>query len=78
VARRQKLSADLIDVSGHSPQQRLTHSGCYHGAIDGASSAALDEALKQCPDMKPFLRIETGMDTAAIAQFGSTPHVHGL
>ena len=51
-------------------QQRLTDAGCYRGAIDGAASASLDEAVKQCPDMKPFLRIETGMHTAQINQFG--------
>ena len=47
-------------------QQRLTDAGCYHGAIDGAPSAALDAAVKACPDQTPFLRIETGMHTAAI------------
>jgi hypothetical protein len=31
-------------------QQRLTDAGCYHNAIDGAPSAALDAAVKACPD----------------------------
>ena len=47
-------------------QQRLTDAGCYHGAIDGAPSAALDAAVKACPDQRPVLRIETGMHTAVI------------
>jgi hypothetical protein len=51
-------------------QKRLTDAGCYHGAIDGSPSAALDEAVKACPDQTPFLRIETGMHTAAIKRIG--------
>jgi hypothetical protein len=51
-------------------QQRLTDAGCYHGPIDGASSAALDAAIKACPDQAPFLRIETGMHTAEIYRIG--------
>src|SRR5271156_4789354 len=53
-----------------SLQRRLTDAGCYHGAIDGASSAALDAAVKACPDQRPFLRIESGMHTAVIRRFG--------
>ena len=53
-----------------SLQQRLTDAGCYSGAIDGAASAALDAAVKACPDQGPILRIETGMHTAAITGFG--------
>ena len=51
-------------------QKRLTDAGCYKGAIDGAPSAALDEAVKACPDQTPALRIETGMHTAAIRRIG--------
>ena len=51
-------------------QQRLTDAGCYHGAIDGAPSAALDAAVKACPDQRPMLRIETGMHTATIRKVG--------
>jgi hypothetical protein len=51
-------------------QQRLTDAGCYHGAIDGAPSAALDAAVKACPDQRPVLRIETGMHTAPINFLG--------
>ena len=53
-----------------SLQRRLTDAGCYNGAIDGAPSAALDAAIKACPDQTPFLRIETGMHTAAIWRLG--------
>jgi DNA-binding beta-propeller fold protein YncE len=51
-------------------QKRLTDAGCYHGAIDGAPSAAVDAAVKACPDQSPFLRIETGMHTAIINRIG--------
>jgi WD40 repeat protein len=51
-------------------EQRLTDAGCYKGAIDGAASAALDGAVKACPDQRPFLRIETGMHTAPIRRIG--------
>jgi dipeptidyl aminopeptidase/acylaminoacyl peptidase len=51
-------------------QQRLTDAGCYHGAIDGAPSEVLDEAIKACPDQRPVLRIETGMHTAQIKLVG--------
>ena len=56
-----KMSADEIKAL----EQRLTDAGCYKGAIDGTASAALDDAIKACPDQRPFLRIETGMHTAA-------------
>ena len=61
-----KMSADEIKAL----QQRLTDAGCYKGAIDGTTSGALDEAIKACPDQRPFLRIETGMHTAPIARIG--------
>ena len=51
-------------------QQRLTDAGCYQDAIDGAKGAALDEAVKACPDQRPVLRIETGMYTATISRVG--------
>src|SRR5271168_2058785 len=51
-------------------QKRLTDAGCYQGAIDGAPSAALDAAVKACPDQAPVLRIETGMHTAIINRIG--------
>ena len=51
-------------------QQRLTDAGCYHGAIDGAPSAALDAGVKACPDQAPVLRIETGMHSAPIWRVG--------
>jgi WD40 repeat protein len=47
-------------------EQRLTDAGCYSDAIDGQQSPALDDAIKACPDQRPFLRIETGMHTASI------------
>jgi WD40 repeat protein len=53
-----------------SLEQRLTDAGCYKGAIDGSASAALDEAIKACPDQRPFLRIETGMHTSPIKHIG--------
>ena len=62
-----KMSADEIKALG----QRLTDAGCYKGAIDGQSSAALGEAIKACPDQRPFLRIETGMHTAIINRIGA-------
>ena len=55
-----QMSADEIKAL----QQRLTDAGCYKGAIDGAASGALDDAIKACPDQQPFLRIEIGMHTA--------------
>ena len=61
-----------------SLQRRLTDAGCYNGAIDGAANAALDAAVKACPDQSPFLRIETedayGDDQAAS---GSMPRAVG-
>src|SRR5277367_46110 len=51
-------------------QHRLAGAGCYHGAIDGQRGAALDEAIKACPEMKPFLRIETGMHVADMRRIG--------
>ena len=53
-----------------SLQRRLTDAGCYTGAIDGATSAALDAAIKDCPDQTPVLRIEPGMHTAALWRVG--------
>ena len=53
-----------------SLQRRLTDAGCYKGAIDGAPSAALDAAVKACPDQSPFLRIETGTHTSVIRRIG--------
>ena len=53
-----------------SLQRRLTDAGCYKGAIDGAPSAALDAAVKVCPDQAPVLRIETGMHSAPISRVG--------
>jgi WD40 repeat protein len=50
-----------------SLQRRLTDAGCYKGAIDGAASAALDNAVKACPDQRPVLRIETGMHTLVVS-----------
>jgi WD40 repeat protein len=61
-----RMSADEI----RALEQRLTDAGCYKGAIDGAASGALDEAIKACPDQRPFLRIETGMHTAPIRRIG--------
>jgi hypothetical protein len=61
-----KMSTDELKAL----EQRLTDAGCYKGAIDGAASGALDEAVKACPDQRPFLRIETGMHTAPIRGIG--------
>lgn len=47
-------------------QRRLADAGCYRGPIDGAAGASVDAALKQCPDMKLYLRVETGMHTATM------------
>ena len=60
------MSADEIKAL----EQRLTDAGCYKGAIDGTASRALDEAIKACPDQRPFLRIDTGMHTAMINRIG--------
>src|SRR5271165_2743758 len=51
-------------------EQRLTDAGCYKGAIDGQASGALDDAIKACPNQRPFLRIETGMHTAMVNRIG--------
>ena len=51
-------------------QKRLTDAGCHPGAIDGARSAALDAAVKACPEQTPVPRIETGMHTAVIRRIG--------
>ena len=59
-------------------QRRLTDAGCYHGAIDGTPSAALDAAVKACPDQSPFLRIETGMHTATIHRIGVDAACHRM
>src|SRR6202453_2037244 len=72
------LSAGVAFAGGAGPrreetltlQQRLTDAGCYHGAIDGAPSAALDAAVNACPDQRPVLRIETGMHTLDIRGIG--------
>ena len=61
-----QMSADEIK----SLQQRLTDARCYKGAIDGPASGALNDAIKACPDQRPFLRIETGMHTAATKRVG--------
>jgi WD40 repeat protein len=61
-----KMSAEEIKAV----ELRLTDAGCYKGAIDGTASAALDEAIKACPDQRPFLRIETGMHTAITWSIG--------
>jgi Caspase domain/WD domain, G-beta repeat len=61
-----QMSADAIKAL----EQRLTDAGCYKGAVDGNPSAALDDAIKACPDQRPFLRIETGMHTARINRIG--------
>jgi hypothetical protein len=61
-----KMSADEIKAL----EQRLTDAGCYKGAIDGQTGGALDDAIKACPNQRPFLRIETGMHTAAIKRVG--------
>ena len=64
-----QMSADEIKAL----EQRLTDAGCYQGAIDGKTSAVLADAIKACPDQRPFLRIETGMHTAPIRRLASTP-----
>jgi hypothetical protein len=61
-----QMSADEIKAL----EQRLTDAGCYNGVVDGTASGALDEAIKACPDQRPFLRIETGMHTASIGRVG--------
>jgi hypothetical protein len=53
-----------------SLQRRLTDAACYHGALDGSAGAALEAAVKACPDQDPVLRIETGMHTAPIQRVG--------
>jgi hypothetical protein len=64
------LAADAGREETLTLQQRLADAGCYHGAIDGSPSAALDAAVKACPDQRPILRIETGMHTATIWRIG--------
>jgi WD40 repeat protein len=53
-----------------SLQRRLTDAGCYRGALDGQPGAALEAALKACPDQDPVLRIETDEHTATIRRIG--------
>ncbi len=53
-----------------SLQRRLTDAGCYRGALDGNPGAALEAAVKACPDQDPVLRIETGMHTTIINRVG--------
>jgi hypothetical protein len=60
------MSADEIKAL----EQRLTDAGCYQGAIDGQMSAAVDDAIKACPDQRPSLRIETSVHTAQIRRIG--------
>jgi len=60
------MSADDVKAL----EQRLTDADCYRGAIDGQTSGALADAIKACPDQRPFLRIETGMHTAVISRIG--------
>ena len=62
-----KMSADEINAL----EQRLTDAGCYKGAINGTASEALDDAVKSCPNQRPFLRIETGTHTTAINTFSA-------
>ena len=57
-----KMSSDEIEALEH----RLTDAGCYKGKIDGTTRSALRSAIRACPDQQAFLRIETGMHTAAI------------
>ena len=54
-------------------QKRLTDDGCYAGPIDGQAS----DAVKNCPDQDPVLRIETGMHTAVTGASESTPIAGG-
>ena len=61
-----QMSADEIKAL----EQRLTDAGCYTGRDRRQTSAALDAAIKACPDQRPFLRIETGMHTAPIGRIG--------
>jgi WD40 repeat protein len=51
-------------------EQRLTDAGCYKGIIDGSASRLLDDAIKACPDQRPFLRVEVGIHTAPIWDVG--------
>ncbi|MGE0034178.1 MAG: caspase family protein [Xanthobacteraceae bacterium] len=53
-----------------SLQQRLRDAGCYKGAVDGAATPALVEAVKVCPNQEPVLRIETNMHTAVMYRLG--------
>jgi hypothetical protein len=67
-------SANDVAAMGHdeilSLQRRLSDAGCYKGAADGQASAALDQAIKACPDQDPVLRIETGTHTAQVWWIG--------
>ena len=66
------MSADEITIL----QRRLTDSGCFKGSADGRQSAALDAAVKACPDQEPVLRIETGMHVAMINRMGVDASCH--
>jgi WD40 repeat protein len=64
---------DLADMSGpeiKALQQRLVNGGCYQGAVDGQSSAALQTAIAACPSQYPILRIETAMHVSTIWRIG--------
>ncbi len=72
------VPADAADVDSSRPsadeikalEQRLNDAHCYKGPIDGLGSAALADAIKACPDQRPFLRIEAGMHTGPIFRIG--------
>jgi WD40 repeat protein len=62
--------ADMNNAEITVLQQRLTDGGCYRGAIDGRASAALQDAIKACPQQDPVLRIETGTHVAKLSRIG--------
>jgi WD40 repeat protein len=62
--------ADMNSAEVTALQQRLSDGACYHDAIDGQASPALDAAIKECPSQDPILRVETGMHTAQIPSIG--------
>ena len=62
--------ADMNNAEITVLQQGLTDGGCYRGAIAGRARAALQDAIKACPQQDPVLRIETGTHVAKLSRIG--------
>ena len=68
-----RAAADLSDMPPAeiaALQHRLSDAGCYMGAIDGRANAAMILTMRECPDQRPMLRIETGTHVSQIRRIG--------